>query len=105
MKIALDYDNTYTEDPYFWSLVAGKAIDHGHDIRIVTVRHPTYDKIEAHEIKIPVIYTNGVAKKFWCEFFEEWIPDVWIDDKPQAVTANSAATQQQLDEWRKTRQF
>ena len=103
MRIALDYDNTYTADPYFWGLVIGKSIAHGHDIRIVTVRHPALDEIKAHDIKIPIIYTNGVAKDFWCRWFEDWIVDVWIDDLPQTVDNNSTATADFLAEWRKTR--
>lgn len=103
MKIALDYDNTYTADPYFFSLLIGKAISHGHDIRIVTVRHPAIDRITAHDIKIPIIYTNGVAKRHWCMHFEDWEPDIWIDDSPKSVDNNSPATPEFLVEWRKTR--
>lgn len=103
MKIALDYDQTYTLDPYFWDLIIGKSIAHGHDIRVVTIRHPVIDKITAHDIKIPIIYTNGVAKSHWCLHFEDWVPDVWIDDKPRTIDNNSLATPEALVEWRKTR--
>lgn len=102
MNIALDYDKTYTLDPYFWSLIIGKAIAHGHDVRIVTARHETLDKIP-DDPRIKIIYCNGVAKDFYCRWFVDWIPDVWIDDNPKSVYNNSTATADQLQEWRKTR--
>lgn len=106
MKIALDYDLTFTLDPKFWHEFAILADNHGHEVRIVTARSPKHDKIEGLDW-LDIIYCDGVAKRFHCEWFADdgkgWTPDVWIDDKPQSVDNNSTATREILDEWRKTR--
>lgn len=101
MKIALDYDLTYTLDPDFWGEMIYLAFRAGHDIRIVTARSPTLDNIdEKFNFEIPIIYCDGVAKRFVCAHYAKWVPDVWIDDKPQNIDNNSTATPEQLDEWR-----
>lgn len=104
MKIALDYDLTYTLDPYLWEGFITMAINAGHDVRIVTARSPILDNIDDKVSDLPIIYCDGVAKRFHCTWFADngngWIPDVWIDDKPQAVDNNSTATREQLEEWR-----
>ena len=106
MKIALDYDNTYTQDPKLWNNFINDAEQKGHEVRIVTARAPEEDKIEGLG-DIPIIYCDGVAKRFYCTWFADdrngWIPDVWIDDKPQSVDNNSQATREHLEEWRKNR--
>lgn len=107
MKIALDYDNTYSADPVFWFAVIRLARRLGHDIRIVTARDERFDRtaplVEAESI-LPVIYTRGIAKKWFCEHFGDgFVPDVWIDDKPESVISNSMATPEILQVWRKER--
>lgn len=101
MKIALDYDLTYTADPKLWNNFIDDATQKGHDVRIVTARNPILDKIDVGYI--PVIYCDGVAKRFVCHHFQNWDPDIWIDDKPQSVDNNSTATKEVLAEWRKNR--
>lgn len=107
MKIALDYDQTYTLDPDFWNDVIDAAVDRGHEIRIVTARAPEEDKIPVLSDFLDIIYCDGIAKRFYCTWFADdrrgWIPDVWIDDKPQSVDNNSTATREALEEWRETR--
>lgn len=100
MKIALDYDQTYTVDPKFWNCFLDYAEEFGHEVRIVTARHPEKDKID---VPLEIIYCNGVAKRFYCEHFADWSPDVWIDDKPHSIDENSKATKEWLKEWRETR--
>ncbi len=102
MKIALDYDNTYTLDPDGWNIFIETMISRGHEIYIVTHRHYELDKIP-HDIKIHIIYTNGVAKKLYTWAFHGVEIDVWIDDKPETVFENSKATKEWLEEWRATR--
>ncbi len=106
-KIALDYDQTYTTDPEMWDGFIAAARRRGHDIRIVTVRDERFDRtlpIIELEKSIEVIYTRGVAKRWFCErFCDDFQPDIWIDDRPQTIHANSDFTAQQLDEWRKSR--
>lgn len=103
MKIALDYDLTYTLDPVFWAWFAEVSKARGFDVRIVTARSPTLDNID-DRVNIPIIYCDGVAKKFVCTHFAKWLPDIWIDDKPSAIDYNSTATPEFLEEWRSTRE-
>lgn len=104
MKIALDYDETFTRDPDFWKMFANFAKNVGHEVRIVTARDRTHDNIDERVGDIPVIYCNGVAKWFICHHFEDWDPDIWIDDKPQSVHNNSNFTKPDLARWREMRE-
>lgn len=78
MKIALDYDHTYTLDPEFWDDFIFEAKDRGHLVTIVTSRSKN-EPIE-HKIACHVIYCNYQAKE---EFYK---PDIWIDDDPKWIT-------------------
>lgn len=104
MKIALDYDLTYSLDPDFWIDFARNAAQRGHDVRIVTARDDRYDRtapLVLAEAFLPVIYCRGVAKKWHCQHFvPDFIPDVWIDDKPQSILENSATSPEFLVQWR-----
>lgn len=108
MQIGLDYDNTYSADPVFFDAVIALALRAGHDIRIVTARDDRFDRtapLVALERRVPVIYTRGVAKRFYLTHIHEgdFQPAVWMDDKPEAVLANSPTTPADLAEWRRTR--
>lgn len=107
MKIALDYDNTYSLDSAFWLAIADYAIYCGHEVRIVTIRDERYDRTEPLikvEKTFDVIYTRGVAKRWYCEHFGDgFVPDVWIDDTPESILYNSPATPEALAEWRQNR--
>lgn len=108
VKIALDYDGTYTLDPQFWDdFIYSCMIRDSIDLRIVTHRHDTLDKIEDRgivEYRVPIIYTDGVAKKWWCEHRTDFQPDIWIDDKPKGILENGPLTQKEIEEWRAARQ-
>jgi len=108
VKIALDYDMTYSLAPEFWDEVIATATMHGHDVRIVTTRSPRDDNIDHIIDHVPIIYCDGVAKKYFCTWFANdfkgWIPDVWIDDKPESILENSSGTRESLAEWRATRE-
>lgn len=114
MKIALDYDRCYNVDKEFWNKVVDLAKEHNHDIRIVTARSPVDDVLDKDRVPdIPVIYCDGIAKRFFCHWFVDktsaedrgWDPDVWIDDKPQGIDSNSNATKEILAEWRKSEEY
>jgi hypothetical protein len=85
MKIALDYDGTYTLDPEFWDLVIALAHSHKHDIRIVTMRKPEM-KIEINwpPHTLDVIYTSNKQKREYCDEIG-WHPAIWIDDSPEFI--------------------
>ena len=79
MKIALDYDGTYTRDPAFWNSVIKIAQKDGHEIAFVTKRHKT-EPIETLQ-GINVYYMARV-NKIHCTFE----PDIWIDNNPFDIT-------------------
>lgn len=107
MKIALDYDKTFTLDPSAWLRFVYQFRDAGHEIRIVTIRDDRFDRTAALvdiEASIGVIYTRGVAKRWFCQHFGGgFVPDVWIDDKPESVLGNSTTTPEDLSLWRESR--
>jgi hypothetical protein len=107
MRIALDYDQTYTADPLFWDTFIKGCSIRGHDVRIVTVRDERHDRtaplIEL-ERRVQIIYTRGVAKQWFCTHFTDgWIPEIWIDDSPRSILENSSASPEWLTDWRATR--
>lgn len=103
MKIALDYDDTYTKNPRFWNDFIQSCHADDIDVRIVTARHYEFDTIQKPP-RCPIIYCNGVAKGWWCHHYENFDPDIWIDDKPRSIIENSTATREWLAEWRVTRE-
>jgi len=115
LKIGLDYDKCYNLDRDFWNDVVDLAKKKGHEVRIVTYRSPVDDKLSENQVRsdIPVIYTDGIAKRFFCNWFVDkkspvdhgWNPDVWIDDRPEVIGNNSTATQEILDNWRASEDY
>lgn len=104
MKIAIDYDNTYTLDPNFWNLFIVTAKNAGHLPFIVTHRERHRDSndqlAEVEEKLCPVFYTGGVAKRWWCLHWGPGEVHVWIDDKPEGISTNSAMPMDALTKWR-----
>jgi hypothetical protein len=80
MKIAIDYDGTYTRDPILWDTFITIATESGHEVVCVTMRHPS----EPIQMSCPVLYTCRKAKALY------YAADIWIDDKPQWLFADSA---------------
>jgi|HubBroStandDraft_2_1064218.scaffolds.fasta_scaffold674890_2 hypothetical protein len=81
MKIALDYDGTYTRDHKFWRAFATNAIAAGHDVRVVTQRYP---EEEVPDVGVLVVYTHRVPKRIHLAT-AGWLPDIWIDDHPEWI--------------------
>jgi hypothetical protein len=91
MKIAIDYDQTFTLDPLFWADFIRLLKSRGHSAMIVSSRQEMDDnrqqiywELEALDILIPIFLTSGVAKEFFCEQAKIKI-DVWIDDNPGSI--------------------
>lgn len=78
MRIALDWDGTYTADPEFWDDFARLARARGHEVTIVTGRGPS----EAIAHFLPIVYCSRTAKQ------NHYSADVWIDDIPRWVVEN-----------------
>lgn len=79
MKIALDYDGTYTADPELWNKFIANAVECGHDVFCVTMRNALTELILFVPMK--VYYTNRQAKMDYCKTNGIKV-DIWIDDKP-----------------------
>ena len=74
MRIALDYDKTYTADNVLWDAFITLAKSRGHEVRIVTMRNENTESINS--APAPVIYTARIAKE------KCYKADIWIDDNP-----------------------
>lgn len=83
MRIALDYDGTYSADPEFWNGFIVSAHHRGHEVVCVTRRH------ESQAITMPcaVHYTDYWAKVPFVEQLGIKI-DIWIDDEPKWLLHN-----------------
>lgn len=102
--IALDYDHTYTADPVMWDDFIAVATLRGHRVSIVTFRDDRFDMTPALKhlrdiVEVPVICTRGVAKKFFMDNFDVSV-DIWIDDRPEGILANSGLSPEGLAAWR-----
>ena len=88
MLIAIDYDDTYTKCPDFWSSVIQDAEILGHEVICVTCRRDTPENredVKVKELARHAHYFTGMASKKW--FLEQLglHPDVWIDDDPASI--------------------
>lgn len=92
MRISIDYDGTYTANPYAWERGLGTFMDfaEGWELVCVTMRYPN-EPIEINWMgkKIPVYYTSRKAKKPFMESIGKPV-DIWIDDSPHWLLQDSA---------------
>jgi hypothetical protein len=85
VKIALDYDKTYTVDPPLWDRFIQLARLRGHEVVSVTMRTADMPVPAFGSPPVRVIYTAMQAKA------RHYQADIWIDDMPQRIFANDAA--------------
>ena len=85
MIIALDFDETYTEDPDLWAAFVYKAKTRLHTVTFVTYRDSRYGnediKYEAECLGIDIVFTAGKQKQHCFN------ADIWIDDSPETVVS------------------
>lgn len=93
MKIAVDYDKTFTTNKGFWLEFMIRAQELGWEVFIATQRHPEldwnedFDQLEAwHDIK--TYFTDGKAKKQALEELGIYV-DIWVDDMPEKILHDS----------------
>jgi hypothetical protein len=86
VKIGLDWDGTFTLDPEFWGKFITMCKNHGHDVRIITLRTPEMadEYLTAIGHIIPVIYTSNKQKREHCDEID-WHPHIFIDDSPEFI--------------------
>lgn len=68
MRIAIDYDNTYTRDPEFWDQMIDYGNSRGHEFICVTMRS---EKEGVLNIPCRVIFTNRNQKRPFCDALDE----------------------------------
>ena len=87
MRIALDFDGTYTADIPMWNEILAVMSAHGHEVVCVTSRRDIFvnhEAVEASGINIPIVYCNYNAKAEVMRKLGQPV-DVWIDDHPHAI--------------------
>ena len=85
MRIAIDYDGTYTADPELWDQFIELAKARGHGVVIVTCRRPTDENYQdCHHKNCLTVFTNLSSKVSYMEKLGINV-DVWIDDDPACI--------------------
>lgn len=84
MLIAIDYDDTFTRDPYFWRCVMAQGRQRGHTFVCVTMRYEPPDPMREPWIPCEVVCTAGELKDL-CARRAGFNVDVWIDDMPGVI--------------------
>lgn len=85
MKIGLDYDHTYTEEPRMWEAFVLMAKYYGHEVKIVTFRMENREGgnpdvlAAAEKMGVEVVFCNGEPKA------SQYEADIWIDDWPALI--------------------
>ena len=104
MRIAIDYDDTYTRDPEMWNEVIVILKSYGHDVRCVTSRRRTQDNVSdiiSSGIELPLVFCGYNAK---AEFARaEGLPiDIWIDDHPYTIDPDGREQKPQYEKWKQS---
>lgn len=100
MKLALDFDNTFTAEPAFWQTFITFASEWGHSVVLVTARCETKDGINWDALTMnwapcPIIWCDGKPKREVAKGI-----DIWIDDDPYSLVHGSQFTPEALAAWR-----
>lgn len=92
MTIAIDYDRTFTEDPFLWDMFAAMCLHRGHKVYIVTMRHK-HEVLEFETPRgVPVIFTGRAMKERHCIEVHGVKIDVWCDDMPCMIQETKQLT-------------
>ena len=83
MKIAIDWDDTYTADPALFNAIISLMIERGHVVYCVTARRGSpADKREVRIPNVPTFFTGYASKTWHMNNIEGIKVDIWIDDNP-----------------------
>jgi hypothetical protein len=83
MKIAIDYDDTYTLDPEGWELFISLMQSRGHEVVCITKRYRSLLQEVIDTVSVPVV--GASRSKLEAARMSGHKIDVWIDDKPQTI--------------------
>jgi hypothetical protein len=88
--VALDYDDTFSNNPAAWAAVAAQLASHGYTVIGVTLRN-RYMPVCDHYMSVcdAVVYCAGHAKK---EVLARlgYQDVIWIDDNPKYIVRSYA---------------
>ncbi len=101
MKIGLDLDETITEFPAFFALLAGALIDAGHQVHVITYRSPepdgdnpaTREELDGLGIRYTELHLpDGIsdAPQWKARVASAVGLDLMIDDSPEVLAAMPA---------------
>ena len=83
LKIAIDYDDTFTALKSAISTFMGLLLIAGHEVKFVTFRCDEGDNQDiiddAYDLGVDIIYTCGKQKQH-C-----YNADIWMDDSPDVI--------------------
>lgn len=85
MTIALDYDDTFTRDPAFWTAVVDAGRKFGHKFVCITARRDTFDNRAELSNALPAgvdAYFSYDEPKSDFARRKGIVVDVWVDDLP-----------------------
>lgn len=90
MRVAIDYDETYTRLPALWDAFCQSVLDAGGEVFCVSARsdqqmletHHTIGRVIGAE---NCIGTNGQPKRDYMYSKCDQVIDVWIDDNPDSI--------------------
>jgi hypothetical protein len=99
MLIAIDYDDTYTQDPFMWDAFIKLAKSQKHGVICVTMRHEHEgsDVIRQLHGKVDSILFTARRAKLPYTFELGYRVSVWIDDSPHFVLQDAAGAVTALD--------
>lgn len=81
MRVAIDFDGTYSSNPAMWQSIVDILKANQVDVVCITARFPN---VPLPPMPVPVYYTCGQMK--WEFAQEKGIPvDIWIDDIPECI--------------------
>ena len=88
LTIGLDFDDTFTADPDFWTKFIELAISFGHTVICISGRRETFDNRRELESALPdgikVLLSYDQPKADHARE-KGYIVDIWIDDKPGMI--------------------
>ncbi len=86
MRIAIDYDRTYTRDPDFWDVVIAAGEARGHEFVCITNR-PCAPGVTKSE-RVPAIRILPAGDQFKDDAARAagLRVDIWIDDMPGSIS-------------------
>ena len=90
MLIALDFDDTWTQDPDLWRAFVKLGKSRGHQFVMITMRcdhgpETIQIKNEVGDL-MPILFSNRQLKRQYARQ-AGYKPDIWIDDTPEFIVS------------------